>query len=1775
MFEAPLKRLIGHDFGVGNRVEVRVLGPSSVSVDGQPVDLGGPRQRRLLAALVLDAGEVVGADRLIERVWTNGDLPADPRRTLRTYLTRLRRAMGGDSVIVTDSSGWRIDEEVAQVDVRHFDRLVAGADEPGLDVHDRLARLDSALGLWRGTAYEDVSGDDWARAEIDRLDELRLTTKERRYEAMLAAGMHTDVLPGLAGEVEISPLRSRMVGLQMLALHRAGRQAEATRAFQAHRHHLDEELGLEPGSDLVELDRRILADDPSLRLSGVAGRSLRGYRLGEQLGEGAFAVVYRGTQPSVGRDVAVKIIRPELANRPDFVRRFEAEAHLVAHLEHPYIVPLYDYWREPDRACLVFRYLRGGTLESTLTSTGGLGLDEAQRMVEQVGSALAAAHASGVVHRDVKPANVFLDEVGNFYLGDFGIALEATDVADPAATLSAGSPAYASPEQLRREAVGPPADVHGLGIAVYEALTARLPFPEAVTEAQLLQRQLNDPIPAVRELRNDVPAAVDVVLARATRKEAGERFQTVDEFIAEFSIAMEVDSHHALARIGTATTVSVGEDRNPYKGLRAFTEADAADFHGREHLTQRLVEMLGRSNTLGRIAAVVGPSGIGKSSIVRAGLLPALRGGALLAADRWFVATMLPGSDPFEELGTALMRVATRVPDNMMGQLTADRRGITRVVKSLVPEDDDTQVLLVIDQFEELFTLVEDTTVQRRFLDAIEHAITDARCPLRVVFTMRADFWDRPLRHGSFARLIEHSTVHVTALAPDELERAITEPAHRSGCEFEPGLVSEIVADVTDQPGALPLLQYALTELWEHRISGLLTRDAYRELGGVTGALTRRAEDLFQEAAVEEQDTIRRIFGRLVSLGEGTEDTRRRALRGEFVSNPGADAIIDRFGQARLLSFDRDPGTREPTLEVAHEALIRQWPRLRQWLDEDRDGLRIMRHLNTSARDWDNTGRPDSELYRGGRLEAAEEWAGGSDDGLAEVEARFLATSVAIRSVEQEAQRSSHRRLRRLLSGVAVVAVIALLATVVALQQRSRANDSAEMTQLALSATETRRLSSEAGQLGTTSRELGLLVAVEAHRREVSPETLGALQRALVNNGEFLALRGAGNSYRRVHWSSDGTAIYAMREGAIDLLALDGSPRAVVYDGSTAEDFAVSPDGRVLAVASRTDDVRLINAVDGTRVGELAHAAQVTSIAFTPDGRYLLTGDRAGWLRVWDFDGQSLAGEVHAHPEEIWPTEAARHEALLFPVGVERAIASPDGTDIFTSGGFFVRRFRLTDLTLVDEWSISRSAVTGGDPIPGTPGDLAFSGDGKRLFAAVQRVVQVIDLANGELIEEFQPGVNPGTVPRNFDLALGEQLVVLTHQGGLHRFDPTTFEAQGELIDVEAIGATLEGHDLAISPDRRLVATGSFDGVRIFALDGSTAISRGVRAENLATGAQVSSDGRFVMTIDQRSAPLIYDLDQDVLQATEVAVPDSFWAHLDQVDEPVAWQRYGEQSMGFFIDLETGQPTGRRIGPLTIANASTSPDGTMVAVGSIQPAPVQVAIYDLDRLGAHPQLLTPPVGRGGVSVWDIAWSHDQERLLVLYNLGLAIVYETETWTEIEPYLSDGGIEITAAAFSPDGRTLVTGDHRGRITVRDATTFQPTGDAVIAGSGGLGAGNFRALEFTPDGDYLVSALSEPLLIDAATWTTVGDAFPSEPGFGLSVPRGALFVPAMTDGNVQVWTLDPKSWSTTACAAAGRNLTRTEWQQFGPGDEPYQATCPQWTIEQPSNDQGADQ
>ncbi len=456
-------------------MEFRLLGPLEVSDGDRAIPLGGPKQRTVLAHLLLGANSLVTVERLIDALWGD-DPPMSARNTLQTYIKHLRKLVGAERIEHL-SSGYRFEVDAHELDMLRFESLVdearqlATSDTPGA-----VSRLREALGLWRGAALDDLSEQPSLRPEIARLEEMRTAAIEERMAADLALGRHRDLIPELEAMLARQPYRERSWGHLMVALYRSGRQGDALATYLRARDVLSDELGIDPSPELQHLQEQILKHDPGLE---TEGETLRGYRLLEQLGEGAFGVVHRAYQPDVGREVAVKVIHPRLANHPEFIRRFTAEAQLVARLEHPHIVPLYDYWRDPDGAYLVMRYLRGGNLREAVAD-GPLDLPRAVSVTDQVARALAAAHRQGVVHRDVQPANVLFDEDGNAYLSDFGIA---KDLATAEVIADEGTPGefayYMSPEEARGDEPTHRADIYSLGLVLYECLAGRHAFGDA------------------------------------------------------------------------------------------------------------------------------------------------------------------------------------------------------------------------------------------------------------------------------------------------------------------------------------------------------------------------------------------------------------------------------------------------------------------------------------------------------------------------------------------------------------------------------------------------------------------------------------------------------------------------------------------------------------------------------------------------------------------------------------------------------------------------------------------------------------------------------------------------------------------------------------------------------------------------------------------------------------------------------------------------------------------------------------------------------------------------------------------------------------------------------------------------------------------------------------------------------------------------------------------------------------------------------------------------
>lgn len=1381
----------------------RALGPITVELDGLEAKLGGLRQQMVLAVLLRSANRVVSQDNLIDSVWA-GEPPEAARATVQSYIYNLRRVLGSDAIL-RRGDGYLIEVDASTFDVLAFEKSVeAGAELLRTEPVSARATLVAGLDLWFGNAYGGVDHPE-LDAEIRRLGEMRVTAIETRIEADLALGRAGELVAELESLVRDHPLRERFRGQLMLALYRSGRQAESLRAFQSARAHLVDQLGIEPGTELEDLEARILGHDPSLLLpieadASIAGdrsrRSIRGYELRDVIGSGEFGVVHRAYQPSIGREVAMKVIRADNSNDLAFVSRFEREAQRVANLEHPHVLPLYDYWRDPSGAYLVMPLMRGGSLEDSLRG-GGWNLEPALRLLDQVGGALAYAHRRGMVHRDLKTSNVLLDEDGNAYLSDFGIAAPVLGNAEST------SKRLLSPEEASGEEATLRTDIFALGALTYE-LFAGVPPSGSL--------QISD----LGEARQDIPETVAAVVARAMATDPRERYLKVDEFLRELRRSAGVD---VVAAPGVVATPSE-PIRNPYKGLRAFAEDDAVDFHGRGALIEDLMERIASH----RLVTVVGPSGSGKSSVVRAGVIPALRAGILTDSRDWLVTDMFPGSYPFEELEAALSRVAVRTPIGMLGELSQPN-GLLRVSKQILPGDDST-LLIVIDQFEELFSTVRSEEARRSFLENLISVAADERSRVRVVATIRADFLDRPLAYADFAEAIADGIVTVGPPTRDGLAQAVSAPARIVGLDLEPGLVGRIISDVEGQPGALPLLQYALTEMFSHREGSTLTIAGYEATGGVAGALGRRAEELYEGLTPPGMLATREVFLRLVSVDELGTVTRRRARQAELVSlavdRGGLESVLKAFAGFRLLTFDRDPVTRGPTVEVAHEALLTEWPRLRGWIEDARESLVLARRVGESAQEWTESNEDPSYLLRGVRLEDVETWVSRADVVLTSDESRYIAASITQRAAEAgAAKRRKRRTVAALTAGLVLVSTLATIA----FWQRGVAQEEALQARA-------RELAAAAqGQVGQ-NRELALLIATEAFdtsiRGGVEPtvEAVSAMTQA-VQDWRLVSRFPAGPLvYPTV--SSDGSLVAVASETSpsdVDIFGVDGSllgtlpgpevPNVVAWkadfspDGETISVTYADPQiiETFLSVPEGIPDVRIFDLATMSGILDLDTDHGWAYVSHSPDGgllamsfdREVLVVDAADGSEVSRFEASALAGQ----PEFL------DDDAILVPI---------------EGSGFTILSAR--DGSVVDHLEVAdlNPAIT-------TVNDL-------RTHVAYRagEQVRVTEIATGETIFDQ-------TAPSVQALALDPDATRLAHSG----YDPNIYiESLGDgAMELELTGILENVFSLSFIGEKQLLSYGEDALLWDVSPEGVSEL-RGIPTKELEWGYQVSPDERWL-----------------------------------------------------------------------------------------------------------------------------------------------------------------------------------------------------------------------------------------------------------------------------------------------------------------------------------------
>ena len=916
----------------------------------------------------------------------------------------------------------------------------------------------AALALFRGDPLADIADEPFASDEIRRLDELRLTAAELAIDADLTMGRHHELVGEIDALLADNPLRERLHAQRMLALYRCGRQAEALEAYRHARETLVEEIGIEPSAELRRLQEAILRQDPSIDVEPLAPELPR-------------ALDASGLSPLIGREDVLERLRRRTGLvaivGPYGMGKTRVASEIAAEVHREGGAVLYAAGTGPAESVLAAlartRVLRGSAL---------LVVDDADRAPAEVRTALREPTEALVLVTGQEAAALARLEPAE------SIVLEPLD-ADGVRAIAGF---YAPP---------------GDEIPVDRLLDTSGGVPRRIHEA------------AGEWARREATRRVDAAADRATSGRTEAR-------------ALEADLAGSVAELQAVRERLAPQDERvpvtcPYKGLATFDADDAAYFFGRERLVAELVARLVGAPLL----AVVGASGSGKSSVVRAGLLPALAGGVLPGSHNWTQALIRPGEQPLREL-----RRATR-------RLDRTRRGI-----------------LAVDQFEELFTACRDEEERADFVDALVRAAGGTTV---VVIAVRADFYGRCAAYPELSRMLGANNVLVGPMTRDELQRAIERPAERVKLSLEPELVDTLLGDVEDQPGALPLLSTALLELWRSRDGGQLRLAAYARGGGVQGAVARLAEDAYLVLDPAGQAAARTLLLRLSDEDPSGAIVRRRVALADL--DPELGEVAGRLADRRLLTIS------DGAVEVAHEALLREWPRLRGWLDEDVHGRRLHRQLRDAARAWETDDRDPGGLYRGGRLAAALDWAAGHDSELDVSERAFL-------DVSRRASGRAQRRLRLMLAGVASLLVVAVVAGVLALEQRGNALEEANVAAA-------QRLGAQA--LAEDDLDRALLLARQGVALDDSVQTRGNLFAALLK-----------------------------------------SPAAIGVLGGEAErvmSFDVSPDGRTLAFVDVDGELWLLDAETRRRIAEPRLVPGATdlkpgfdALRFSGDGSRLAVG---------------------------------------------------------------------------------------------------------------------------------------------------------------------------------------------------------------------------------------------------------------------------------------------------------------------------------------------------------------------------------------------------------------------------------------------------------------------------------------------------------------------------------------------------------------------------------------
>jgi WD40 repeat protein len=1238
------------------------------------------------------------------------------------------------------------------------------------------------------------------------------------------------------------------------------------------------------------------------------------------------------------------------------------------------------------------------------------------------------------------------------------------------------------------------------------------------------------PLESIARGSAGIPGRVHELMSAWAEQEATRRLAAAGQWLATERRERRADLEFANNVIGLKLARLYGDGgappvdavtECPYKGLASFGGDDARLFFGRERLVGELA-----ARTVGSgLLAVVGASGSGKSSLIGAGLIPSLREGLLPGSKRWHSVAMRPGPHPLEAF-TALQ---------------------------LESADPTERLVLVVDQFEELFTMCTADGERALFIDRIVALADDPERAI-VVVGLRGDYYDRCAAYPALATLLAANQVLVGPMALEELRRAVELPARRAGVRVESALLERIVSELGYEPGGLPLLSTALVELWFAQTDGWLRLETHESLGGVRGAVARLAESSFDQLSADQQEAARRLFLRLVQTGDAGTLARRRVPLTELDlgRDPELATVVATLTADRLLT------AHDGAVEVAHEAVLREWPRLQTWLSEDAQGRELREHLTESARRWEEQRRDAADLYRGARLSATGDWAAAHQRELNALEREFLAESSAESEHELTRQRRTNRRLKGLLAGVGVLLALAIGAGAIALVSRSDAQHEATV---ALG----RQLGAEAVSEPRIDR--AMLLARESLRLDRSPQTEGTLLATLLRSPALIGTFTVPASERpqEVRVSPDGHEIAVVTNKSVmhffdtltheQLRTLPLANFDYDYVPGTPDLFAGGTGSLPYVLVSPTGHV--IRKFDLSELWENNLSTPIEPLVVSPDG------SRATLLWALE-DPDGRVGNAYA---EVW---SIRHggRSRLVPLHAKDVVAATA-----TRGG----RLVVADDGEITFWNgatMRKISAVPGPRLSSLHDRGAISPDGRTLaYGLPDGTVHFFDVASGRTISG--QGAHSGEVD-SLAFSPDSRLVVST---GADRSVIVWNARTGELIE------RLAGHggsvvSAAFSGDGKTLYSVSLDGTVLqWDLAGERRFGdplrfgRTVNDSNATSSDPVprtpilamSADGRTFAVHSAPTAVAIYATDS-LRHLGTIVVPGGspVWAATWAGPNLVTGTNSGaveEWSVAGAPSL-TRRLTGLPLGPnRPIRGLATADSGRLVAAidsyvgprpkgGGPLPQFAQLAVWKDGELVGKPFRLH--------SFADgVSFSPDGSMLAVSTDDGRALVIDPQTG-HLERTIPVDATNNAVVSFSPDG-TLAVGSWSGIVQLRNAATGAQIGHDLVAAQWPI-----DTIAFDPTGDKFATSVG-PGGTAARIWSTSTlQQFGSDLG-GSGVDQNMAFTPdgryllvVGDDGTLTRWPVSVAAWEQHACAVAGRNFTREEWARYV-GNRSYADVC----------------